>query len=501
MPLYWGSITISCLLSCFLLATMSYLIEFFPVPSDVFHYFETCIAPFSKKERQFARQVLASNILQLNKVRRENLEGWVGLEVELPSQTIDELFTTRFSWKALDGKVLTVSGYSQVRHECHRFVVKAEILDHILGLLAPTTEQASKQQLVNLIDGAPFVRPIPRARDFGIHTPPLVRDSIRAIAPCPFNGAALDAHVARRKAEAEHPKLSGKARETAERRYKNDDMCKMRITAGCRKRDDGFFEYEPYYRPHLSGRIAEVGGGLQSCSRAMKHAALSTVPNLRNYDIKASQAYVLLQELQDAGIGTTWLDKYLALADGAAHYASLIGIDKRTFKDCLYATIMGTPFNASHFDPDENAIFGALLKEFGDHSKAAQFMVRVHAKLTPLRDLVVEWHEWLIDSDSCLHAEGKVGKRQLRNAVGNVLKLAEQPPHKRKKRAAAHILQGWEARYIHELTVLSKPHGFTPVSNQHDGLVTIGEIPTQAQDAAKTASGFRYARLEEKSFV
>jgi hypothetical protein len=452
-------------------------------------------------EQAFAKHLLASNLSQLNKIRRGNLQGWVGLEVELPSQTIDELFGSRFSWKALDGPVLTVSSYSVHGHACRRFVVKSEILDRVLALSAPTTEEASQQQLVNLIDGAPYVRPAPRAKDFGVSVPRLVREAIRAFQPCAFDGAQLDAHLAQLKAAAEDPSASDDARATAWRRYRNDAMCAMRITAGCRKRGDGLFEYEPYYRPQLSGRLAEVGGGFQSCSRAMKHAALSTVPNLINYDLKASQSFILLQELGTASIDPGWLAKYLASADGAAEYASRIGIEKRTFKDCLYATIMGTPFNANHFDAEENAIYGAVLEEVGEPGKAAQLMVRVHAQLSPLRDLVVEWHRWLMESASCPHAQGKAGKRKLRNAIGNVLKLSELRPHEAKRKAAAHILQGQEARYIHELTVLSKTHGFAPISNQHDGICTIGEVPTEAQDAARNASGFRYARLEIKPFV
>ncbi len=489
---------------------MSYLIDCFPVSSEVYDAFESLLSSFSTKERQFARHILASNLLQLNKIRRGNLQGWLGLEVELPSQTIDDLFGSRFSWKALDGNVLSVSSYSVHRHECRRFEVKPEILDRILALLAPTTEEASKQHLVNLMDGSPYLRPAPRAKDHGVSVPALVRDAIRAFEPCPFDGAQLDAHLARLKAAADDPTARDEARATAWRRYRNDATCAMRITAGCRKRSDGFFEqephqglfeYEPYYRPHLSGRIAEVGGGLQSCSRAMKHAALANVPNLFNYDLKASQSFILLQELETAKIDPGWLSKYLSLPDGAAEYASRIGIEKRIFKDCLYATIMGTPFNASHFDAEENAIYGALLDEVGETGKAAQLMVRVHAQLTPLRDLVAEWHRWLMESDACPHAEGKSSKRKLRNAVGNVLKVAELRADQAKRKAAAHILQGWEARYIHELTVLSKPHRFAPVSNQHDGLVTIGEVPPQAQSAAKARSGFRYARLEIKPFL
>jgi hypothetical protein len=65
---------------------------------------------------------------------------------------------------------------------------------------------------------------------------------------------------------------------------------------------------------------------------------------------------------------------------------------------------------------------------------------------------------------------------------------------------AAFYLQGVEAGYIHWITVLSKDFGYTCLSNQHDGLVTIGEIPEEAREIAKQRSGLKYAVLEEKAF-
>jgi hypothetical protein len=49
--------------------------------------------------------------------------------------------------------------------------------------------------------------------------------------------------------------------------------------------------------------------------------------------------------------------------------------------------------------------------------------------------------------------------------------------------------------------MLGASSGFTPISNQHDGLVVLGEIPRAAVDQAAKASGIRYATMEEKVFV
>ena len=48
---------------------------------------------------------------------------------------------------------------------------------------------------------------------------------------------------------------------------------------------------------------------------------------------------------------------------------------------------------------------------------------------------------------------------------------------------------------------LSKKYGFEPVSNQHDGLVTLGAVPDEASAEAATLSGFVDAHLEQKAFL
>jgi hypothetical protein len=63
------------------------------------------------------------------------------------------------------------------------------------------------------------------------------------------------------------------------------------------------------------------------------------------------------------------------------------------------------------------------------------------------------------------------------------------------------MLQGQEAAFIHHLTLLSGKHGFVPISNQHDGLVTLGVVPEEATARAAALSGFQHVHLEEKAFV
>ena len=163
---------------------------------------------------------------------------------------------------------------------------------------------------------------------------------------------------------------------------------------------------------------------------------------------------------------------------------------------CLYATIMGAPLLMLRH-PEKNSIYGALVEELGDDD-AFRLLSDVHDELRPLKGEVDAWHEWLVASATCHHVMPKRKRRWLTNACGMTLCLDDEKPRDRKRRAAAFILQGHEAAFIHRLTLLGDQNSFVPVSNQHDGLVTLGKIPEAACTEAAKQSGLKYAFLDEK---
>ena len=102
----------------------------------------------------------------------------------------------------------------------------------------------------------------------------------------------------------------------------------------------------------------------------------------------------------------------------------------------------------------------------------------------------------------CRHVDPTYKRvRALKNACGQHFDLEGERADKLARRAAAFILQGQEAAFIHRLTVLGKDNGFVPVNNQHDGIVVIGEIPQSAIDQAASASKLRYATMDKKPFL
>jgi hypothetical protein len=401
---------------------------------------------------------------------------------------------------AIPPSLLKITPYSTAAGRCRSFRAADAVLLPLLDWAPASTQDASQIPLVNLFTGEPHrLRKLKEWED-GIQCTKPIREAVAVYGNCPFDGAALDAHLATLRAAVANAAPDKRAR--AERRRRNDLACAAIIRAGCAIGDDGLFSYRPEYRPSKTGRVVEVGGGAQSCSKAMKVALFDRVPDLRNYDLRAAQGNVLLQELEDARLPRDWIERYLADADAAQTRGAALGISKGAYKDCLYATIMGAP-HARHWEPRENALFRAMLEEADENVENARALtIEIHGALAPLKVEVDAWHEHLMTSPSCARLDPSRKKiRTLLNACGLRFKPEEHPPHKRKKRAAAFVLQGQEAAFIHKLTMLGAEHGFQPISNQHDGLVVLGEVPDAAAAEAASATGLRYAHLDRKPLL
>ncbi len=487
--------------------TRSYVITNYPVPSLIYELLRNRLKDCKPKEWRFFCHVLASNLINLGKEKTRNLWGWGDTGQELYSGFIRDRFrqlnVSKFIQK--HGVIEVSEEYSTAAHRCRAYTIVPNLLEQILDSTETSIRESEVTTLVNLLDGKPYNHG-KRWRE-GLEdepeSPQLVKKSMAAFHYCPFNRTAISDHLANLKEQIT-------ANPQKRFAYYSDRGCAERLIVDSKPHANDLFEYQPYYRPQSSGRVSEVGGGLQSCSRAMKQAAFSGVPDVHNYDLKASQAYGLLQELEDARIEAEWLRKYLAQTDAASAAAAAVGLPKDVYKDCFYATIMG----ASHVLPPKPrdgkirprkaklpAIFDTLLTYCGNRASAEQAFRMLTKELKPLKCLVDQWCNWLL-SDIGLKAKRKRNDTKLiYNACGRKLRLGAYNAEELRRKAPSFILQGLEANYIHHLTVLARRYGFEPISNQHDGLVTLGGIPDVAISVAREKSGFRYAKLVEKAFV
>lgn len=245
----------------------------------------------------------------------------------------------------------------------------------------------------------------------------------------------------------------------------------------------------------------------------MRHAAYSDVVGLRNYDLKGSQLMVAAKKLRDAGLNPEWLVTYLN-TEGAKHlYAGQAGMPVECWKKCLLALVMGAPLpsSMSQWIAERSAIIEEILEwakdDFdGIDLEAAEMMRRAFAQVVaPLVEELNRWHRFLIReyieknprrSRKGAYVENQVGMRLYLDGLnfkGN--------GRSAKSRSAAFLLQGQETAFIHALTVLGPEFGFKPISNGHDGLVVIGEIPKAAEKEATRQSDFENAELVVKPFI
>jgi len=277
------------------------------------------------------------------------------------------------------------------------------------------------------------------------YAPAVISRAIEALQRCPFDLDALERHL-NGMGHAATVAL-GPEREHLALALRNDVSCAARMRTGCLT--GPFASYQPEYRTSYTGRISERGGGAQSCSRRMKAAIFQNVPNLRNYDLKRAQAFILLQELEDAGLPHDWVSQYLNEPEANDKRSAVLGISKDAYKTCLYATIMGST-HARLFNRCKNDLYRGLLGECGgDVAKARATTIQVYDALAPLKEEVKAWHEYLTASSNCHHLDPSwPNVPTLKNASGLRFRLEghTKPVLRRNYRSGKRDPHGGEPR-------------------------------------------------------
>ncbi len=324
-------------------------------------------------------------------------------------------------------------------------------------------------------------------------------------------------------AEAGHP-TSGPEHDAwkkAAGRWQSDSYCLRTMLLTAPTHDGGVWRCIPWYarNPQSSGRLTEVGG-LQNCSRQMRHAALAHLRashDLRNYDLVSSQAWGLLQHFEDDDIDADWLRAYLT--GDRADYAERAFGDRsersvKAFKQTVLSLAMGAtlPTTTGWIPKREDGeprkvpdIAKLMRNTFGGGHATAEAEAKLRSLRAVVRPFVQAREQWrkqlgLQDDHGGRLARPGRGGWYVDNAVGRKLRVDDMPAHERRSRIPAHLLQGLEAAFIHRLTALGPAHGFSAVNNQHDGLLTVGAVPDAAVEQAMADSGLRYATLREKPY-
>lgn len=515
----------------------AYIIKTYRSPESVKNYLDILLKDFTQADYQFFVHVYSSTIISF--IQKE--DGWVPISAELirkqwgktkiqleklqsagllEIKVLDEI-------ELADGLFLEQT-YSRKDGLCRCFRTPLDIMEEILNHFPETTEEYTTCQYYNLMTNKKMNTQVryPKNNENRHPHPDLILNAMDKINKCVVNLAALEAHVESLRDQL----IFGSQKDL--KAFIVDDSCLKQIKKNHTLLDNGLAEYQVMFKdPQMSGRLTELGSGMQGCSRKMKEQGFSGISGIKNYDLKSSQVYGLIQWFEKANIDASWLHEYLS--QDKQVYANKVGVSKDRWKQCFMALIMGgylqKNVKTKNFevvkvvkkirgqlieqeDYPDVAIIRALCQEAkGDADLALSYYQKFAEVVAPLKVCIDAWQDWLLDKYIPEQSIYSHGKQLVVNKTGIPFNLTEYQTAKGewdekkinelKRRISAFFLQGTEAAYIHHLTIISEHFGYRVISNQHDGIVVIGEIPQEAMDIAKRNSGLKYAFLEEKPFL
>ncbi len=377
----------------------------------------------------------------------------------------------------IDSGLLQRDYYDQKAGKCYHYWLGPYLKTFLYENMDISLEHACVQGMVNLSN---FRQARPRRSVFGADDTQNIRGAIAMIQRNKLNITSLDR--ARAVLRCANPL-----------KYIASERCLDAVIRQGLSIHQGIGIYVPAYTTSKTGRMFEMGGGMQSVCRAYKAAAYA-MENVQNYDLKSSQLTALLQIAGNelAPQHRQCLHDYTT--SDKACYAKEMHVDTDTWKMCLLALFFGAKLAPSLLC----SIYKELFTYHGqDWAKAQKSFARFKDVAQPFIDLRDDWFHVLT---RLVHRASyqKRGIRYLNNALGKTMQV--QPGWSAGK-VSAFLLQGLEAAFTYAIIELAPQFDYEVLANEHDGVVVEGEIPEEAQDLAKFVSGFQAAQLVPKSFI
>ncbi len=445
--------------------------------------------------------------------------------------------------------VIERTGYSDKQKECREYRVPPNLVFNIVNV-SPGRVYLFKQddnKVCNLFTGKTIINKKVRHDIYNKSGKKIIVSNIVKQGIDPIEVNVIDyINIEHRLDYLWEQYILGNLNERKYLSYLNDERCYQGILMSgfvIDKEARNLLYYRPGYRGQKTGRRSEIGGGVQSCSRDMKHEAYAYQSSVRNYDVKSSQIWGLYKQFKEAnGCGAALdisvLDMYLNT--DKAVLASAVGISVDCWKGILYGLFFGgfPTFTKDGKVPNwkkdymylkTEIIRKHICEELGiktwystahrkrEWNASADDVVHIRIILQLFynqnRDLILElkkWHDYLATkyiSDRASY--GSKGTIYIKNKSDMTIELSQYMSKSRKLSAkgrrdlASHVLQGQEAAFISYLTWYSKVDEDCPyrvLSDQHDGLVVKGFIPDKYIEKARKESDFPYAKLVLKPY-
>lgn len=423
------------------------------------------------------------------------------------------LLKTERMWEPIPDNILhgdpDYTYYPNKYGKCRRFQIPQNILTKIIS-------KGGEGDTYNLRTGKPLEGPAHQTnvkRDNGHYWRDPLGSALDVLSRCSslVNKKAVENHLQDLEDKLEQYRIFDKPKEeidSLQSRLNNDRTCWNTVLSQglspAENYPDGIYEYTPAYKVQKkSGRISEIGGGLQSCSRQMKEAARK-VDDVHNYDIKSSQLNLLVQRMSDAELKHQPLLKFLEY--DKEHFASKLGISRDNYKRLFYATLFGARVNESWSDATKDSngknlsAFPSIIKSISDDPES--LYNRASNLLRPIQQCVQRFADYYLNEYFNKHSHTTCKGKYIKNESA-VTFYPEQYEEGFERRSAAltHVLQGDEAALIHTITKKSENHRFSVIGNEHDGLITKNKINYEVVRKSKKTIGFERAEMTEKAIA
>ncbi len=440
--------------------------------------FQTHTQPKGPNYRLFCH-IMASTFTQFRRQFQSN-HGWLSI----PATFIQAKFRNANPESLAQSGLIEIDRQYVPGVRTRRYRLTPLVIDSYIQ----QAELVRHGQWVDLLTGKTWRDSWNTQPDKEIKPTPLIQQVIRSISACYVNVPMIEHHLNKRRFEDIVQRSTRSAF-----RYLNDWCVYDAIRKQGLSQTDwlNVSSFKPLYQIQQSGRI---GTPLQSASREMKAAAYTGIPNLHNYDLSSSQVRIIAHAMATEGFTCQWLEDYIANPNKRALLAKEVGISEDAWKECLCSLLMGAhlPTNTKHHSNQTAAIVTSLRQasESQDNEHLNHTLTQLRQSFLGLTKHLKQWQAHL-----CQRVEAG---GHLTNATG--LKRSWASFQGNRGAIVAHYLQGVEAFYIHTLTTLADEFGFQVIGNEHDGLITIGEITEDAIEKANSLTGINYLELREKPF-
>lgn len=393
---------------------------------------------------------------------------------------------------------LIAGNYSEKEGKCRYFSISKDILSLLNEL--EIVDRTSNYKLVNPFSARSYRPRVKSSSKYDENNNPiqqLIYNSISKLSGCMPNIDDVSKYLLEE---------NSKTNLLESQRLVQDLQCFRTITSQQVSNSEGIFTYQPVYKQTSTGRVTEIGGGLQSCSKTMRYLALQNIPNIHSYDVVSSMPCALIQlfeetnpllKLFDEPISTDWLTEYLSRPK--EKYADEANLTIDQWKHSFYAFCCG-----------------ASLPQLSEESFAKSNRYSITSNI-PTYDSYTKFRKILLPlaKERCKWYNSFNLTKKIKNACGLFIDVPQlvtenisikqhnelcpkdyQKPHNINGKITAHLCQGLEASFIHNLTILSSTYNYKPFVNLHDALIVQGTIPPEAINTARELSTFYRATLK-----